>query len=368
MKSSPDEIRYQIALLEIEQVGSSVARKLIDLFGSAESVFRATPKELQILGAIGKSIETGIKDVSLLSLADAQLKFAEQQHSTIISYYDSAFPNRLKHCNDAPLILYQKGHAHLNNEKMIAIVGTRLNTDYGKIFCKELVNSLASYQPTIVSGLAYGIDQIAHQSALDNSLTTIAVMGTGLDKIYPAEHRNLSYRILENGALLSENKINTKPDKENFPKRNRIVAGMVDAVIVLESSDKGGSLITARLANDYNRDVFALPGKISDKQSAGCNALIKNNQAMLLHSPEDVAITLGWKRSSEQPKIIQKQLFVDLNSHEERIINSLQKGQQSIDDLCAEANLAMSTLSTQLLMLEMKGLVKQLPGKQYQLA
>jgi DNA processing protein len=368
MKTTPDEIRYQIALLEIEMVGATVARKLIDLFGSAEAIFKASSKEFQTLGAIGNSIKTGIHDASLLSLADAQLKFAEQQHTEIISYYDSAFPNRLKQCNDAPLILYQKGHAQLNHEKMIAIVGTRMNTDYGKSFCKELVNALAQYQPLIVSGLAYGIDQIAHQSALDNGLTTLAVMGTGLDKIYPAEHRNLSYQILENGALLTENKINTKPDKENFPKRNRIVAGMVDAVVVIESSEKGGSLITARLANDYNRDVFALPGKVTDRQSSGCNALIKNNQAILLHTPEEIAITLGWKRIAEQPKIIQKQLFADLNPEEERIMHVLQNGQQSIDDLSVEAGMAMSRLSTQLLMLEMKGLVKQLPGKQYQLA
>jgi DNA processing protein len=368
MKATPDEIRYQIALLEIEQVGAAVARKLIDLFGSAEGVFKASKKELRTLGAMGYSLENGIQDASLLSLADAQLKFAEQQHCEIISYYDSAFPKRLKHCNDAPLILYQKGHANLNHEKMIAIVGTRQNTDYGKTFCKELVAGLADYQPVIVSGLAYGIDQVAHQSALDNQLITLAVMGTGLDKIYPAEHRNLSQQILHNGALLTENKINTKADKENFPKRNRIVAGMVDAVVVIESSEKGGSLITARLANDYNRDVFALPGKITDRQSSGCNALIKNNQAMLLQSAQDIALTLGWKRPNEQPRVIQKQLFVDLNAEEERIVHVLQKGDQSIDDLCAQVEIAMSVLSTQLLMLEMKGLVKQLPGKLYQLA
>jgi len=368
MKSTQDEIRYQIALLEFEQVGHTVARKLIDTFGSAEEVFKASKKELATLGFVGQHIATGIKDASLLSLADSQLKYAEQNGTEILSYYDSAFPNRLKNCGDAPLVLYQKGTVNLNAEKVIAIVGTRQNTQYGSTFCQQMVADLAQYNPTIVSGLAFGIDQCAHQSAIDNNLDTVPVMATGLERIYPPDHRKLAERIVDKGALLTENIINTNPDKENFPKRNRIVAGMVDAVIVIESSTKGGSMITARLGNDYNRDVFALPGRIGDKQSEGCHALIKNNQAHLLTSSEDIALALGWKKMEQKAKAIQKQLFIELSADEEPIINVLNVKPASIDEISIETGFAMSKTSTQLLMLEMKGLVKQLPGKVYELA
>ncbi len=368
MKSTLDEIRFQIALLEFEHVGHTVARKLIETFGSAEEVFKASKKELSATGMIGQHISKGIKDASLLSLADAQLKYAEQNGTEILSFYDSAFPNRLKNCGDAPLILFQKGTTNLNTEKVIAIVGTRQNTQYGSTFCQNMVQELAQYNPTIVSGLAYGIDQYAHQSAIDNNLITVAVMATGLERVYPTDHRKLAQRIVENGALLTENVINTNPDKENFPKRNRIVAGMVDAVIVIESSTKGGSMITARLGNDYNRDVFALPGRIGDKQSEGCHALIKNNQAQLLTSAEDIALALGWKKMEQKAKAIQKQLFIELSADEEPIINVLNIKAASIDEISVETGFAMSKTSTQLLMLEMKGLVKQLPGKVYELA
>lgn len=216
--------------------------------------------------------------------------------------------------------------------------------------------------------MAYGIDQYAHHNALEFGLQTIAVMATGLDRVYPADHRKLAEKIIENGALLTENNINTRADKENFPKRNRIVAGMIDALVVIESSNKGGSMITARLSNDYNRDVFAVPGKTTDRQSEGCNTLIKNNQALLLQDPKELALALGWNAQEVTAKVIQKQLFIELSLDEEPIISFLSQKQASIDEICIETGFAMSKTSTQLLMLEMRGLVKQLPGKLYELA
>ncbi len=370
MENLLDDIRYQIALLEIEKVGVTVARKLIDHFGSAKAIFlEASEKDLKELGTVGKSIIANRNDASILSFADAQIKFAENQNTTIISYYDKHFPNRLKHINDAPLILYQKGHCDLNHQRMVAIVGTRQATDYGRAFCESLIDELKSYDAYVVSGLAFGIDYCAHQNAVQKGIHNIAVMAHGLDRVYPSEHRKMASEIIQKGALLTEYPINTNPDRENFPQRNRIVAGMVDAVVVIESAIKGGSMITAKLGNDYNRDVFALPGKYTDEQSLGCNHLIKTNQAHLIESSKDIGYILGWEKTKNQKeKVIQKQLFVDLNPQEEILVELLRDADKSIDEIAISSAMPISQVSTQLLMLEFKGIVKQLPGKRYQLS
>jgi len=370
LKEEKEDIRYQIALLEIEKVGPTVARKLIEAFGSAQAVFKASEEELLALGTLGISINNGVQDKNNLSFADAQIKFAEQQGTHILSYYQPEFPNRLKHCSDAPLILYQKGNQNLNHDRMVAIVGTRRCSDYGRDFCKELIKELNKYGAIVVSGLAFGIDYCAHKNATDQGVANIAVFAHGLDRVYPSEHRSLAGEIIKNGALLTEYAINTRPERENFPQRNRIVAGMVDAVVVVESAIKGGSIITAKLGNDYNRSVFALPGRIGDKASEGCNHLIKTEQAHLLQSAKDVAYIMGWDKSAKKKNapVIQKQLFLDLNDQESILVEALQGGVRSIDEITITSGLVMSVVSTQLLMLEFKGIIKALPGKKYTLA
>lgn len=368
MVLNEQEIIYQIALLQIERVGPSIARQFIDKFGSAKDVFNASSKELLEFGVIGNIVAKGREQAEIQAIAVSQLRFAEGTGVQVLSYYDKQFPRRLKHCSDSPLLLYQRGNVNLNQERTVAIVGTRQCSDYGKSFCQRFVSQLASYNPLIISGLAYGIDKYAHQNAVENQIQNSAVLAHGLDRVYPTEHRGLAEQIMKNGSLITEYKTNTNPDRENFPKRNRIVAGMADAIVIIESAFKGGSMITAKLGNDYNRDVFALPGRINDKQSAGCNHLIKTNQAHLLQSAEDMAYILGWKKSDTDKKITQRQLFVDLNQEESKIMDALQLGNLSIDEIAASCSLPISVASTQLLMLEFKGLTKQLPGKIYQLS
>ncbi|MFT5601777.1 MAG: DNA processing protein [Flavobacteriales bacterium] len=372
MRENNSDIRYQIALLEIEKVGISVARKLIDHFGSAKAVFEAAKKDLLEMGSsVGHSLFNGVQDSSILSFADAQIQFSEEQGNYIYSYYDEDYPNRLKHCPDAPLILYVRGDADLNHTRMVAIVGTRQCTEYGRKFCEELVNELQYYGAYVVSGLAFGIDYCAHRLATDKEVPNMAVLAHGLDRIYPSEHRKLANEITVKGALISEFPINTRPDRENFPKRNRIVAGMCDAIVVVESAYKGGSIITAKLGNDYNRDVFAIPGRLGDKQSEGCNHLIKSHQAHLLESAKDLAYILGWEKETDVPNKkpgVQKQLFLDLNAEETVLVSTLQDGIKSIDEVMIASGMPMSTVSTQLLLLEFKGIVRQLPGKKYELA
>jgi DNA processing protein len=362
------DILYQIALLEIDRVGSAVSRKLIEHFGSAEQIFKAKKKEILAVGAIGESLWNGISDASNLSFAEAQLKFSENEHTEIISFYDEHYPHRLKQISDAPLVLYQKGNCNLNHSKMVAIVGTRQATDYGKEFCISLLEELKSYNAYVVSGLAFGIDYCAHYNAVQNDIHNIAVLGHGLDRVYPSEHKKLSDEIVGKGALLTEFPIHTNPDRENFPKRNRIVAGMVDAIVVVESAIKGGSMITAKLGNDFNRDVFALPGRNTDEQSLGCNHLIKTNQAHLIERTKDIGYLLGWEKAlQEKPKAIQKQLFLNLAPGDQLLVDIIQNGEKSIDEIALLADLPISKVSSQLLMLEFQGIVKQLPGKIYQL-
>ncbi len=368
VKDSKEDILYQIALLEIDRVGVSIARKLIEQFGSAEAIFNASKQELRSLGVIGDSLINGVGDANNLSFAEAQLKFADNQGTEILSYYGKAYPNRLKHINDAPLVLYQKGNCDLNHKKMVAIVGTRNATDYGRKFCESLVQELKSYDAYVVSGLAFGIDVCAHQNAISNEIHNVAVMAHGLDRVYPSEHRKIADKIVEKGAILTEFPIQTNPDRENFPKRNRIVAGMVDAVVVIESAIKGGSMITAKLGNDFNRDVFALPGRNIDEFSKGCNHLIKTNQAHLMESTKDIGYILGWEKAKKnKPEAIQKKLFLDLTLEEQELVDFLLDGAKSIDEIAVSVSMPISKVSSQLLMLEFKGIVKQLPGKLYQL-
>lgn len=367
--STLNEEHFFIALLEIPSIGTAIAKNLIEEYGTAKAVFNLSYEQYKTLGAVGNNLIEALEKEFVFNTAKEQADYCLENRISILSFYDKAYPQRLKHCSDAPLILYYKGNCDLNTSKVVAIVGTRNATPYGKKMCNNVIEELSQQNVLIVSGLAYGIDVTAHQEALNYNLPTVGVLAHGLDIVYPKAHTNVAQNMLVNGGLLTEHKIKTRPNRENFPKRNRIVAGMSDAVIVIESAITGGSMITARLGNGYNRDVFAIPGRLGDVYSEGSNHLIKTNQAHLLQASKDIAYILGWKSELEKPKAIQKQLFVELNPEEQIIFDEVSKHQSiSIDEIAVNLKAPISQVSTQLLMLEFKGLVQQLPGKIYELS
>jgi len=303
-----------------------------------------------------------------LALAEKELKFIEKNGINVLFFTDSLYPKRLKNCSDSPVLLYTKGNANLNSQHIINIVGTRNATEYGKQLCRQLVEELQQYKVLIVSGLALGIDVAAHKESLRLNVPTLGVLAHGLDRIYPSQNRAIAEKMLENGGLLTEYPSGTVPDRENFPQRNRIVAGIADATIVVEASVKGGALITAEIANSYNRDVFAFPGRIGDDFSEGCNFLIRNNKASLLTCAADLAYSMGWEKTDSAKLVIEQFLLpIDLSTDERLIFDILQQHKTpiAIDDLTIKTNLPTSLLAMSLLNMEMQGYIKSLPGKTY---
>jgi DNA processing protein len=363
-----DHLKYKIALTLIPNIGDILAKRLVAYCGSVEGVFKEKKFALEKIPGIGTAYANQVLDTSIFDRAEEEIKFIEKNNIQPIFYLDPAYPKRLTHCEDSPVLLYFKGDANLNSEKIISIVGTREATDYGRSMCEKLIKDLAPYNPLIVSGLAYGIDVCAHKAAMDNGLKTIGVFAHGLDKVYPALHREVAQKMLDHGGLLTDFMSKTIPDRENFPRRNRIVAGMADATIVIESKKDGGSLITADIANSYSRDVFAFPGKVGDATSEGCNNIIKQNKAALLQSAADIIYIMGWEEKKKKNAPQQKQLFVELNAEEEILVNLLkEKNSVTVDDICLLAKMPMSKVSSLLLTLEFSGIVKSLPGKIYRL-
>ncbi len=364
------DLIYYIALTAIPNIGSVTAKKLIAYSGSAHQIFIEKKTALEKIPGIGAVNAQNIiqnKDFAL-SLAEHELAFIEKNNIYAYTFLEENYPKRLTHCEDGPLVVFSKGDFNFNTQKVISVVGTRNATDYGKEFCEKLIADLTPHKPLIVSGLAFGVDICAHKAALKNNLPTIGVLAHGLDRIYPAVHTSTAKQMVENGGLVSEFRSGTNPDRENFPKRNRIIAGLSDLTIVIESSNKGGSLITAELANSYSRDVFALPGRITDTQSEGCNALIKQNKAHLIQSVKDIEYIMGWK-AEEILKPNQTKLFVELTIEEKLIFNILQQqDKMAIDDIALLAKLPMSKTAALLLEMEFKNLVKSLPGKMYKVA
>lgn len=363
-----NDILFKVAISFIPGIGPVLGKNLISYCGSAEAVFKEKKSKLIRIPGIGISQAELIISSSVLNRAEQELKFMQDYGITAHFYTDESYPKRLLNCYDCPLILFGKGHCNFNADKVVAIVGTRKATDYGKQITEELVKGLKSFNVLVVSGLAYGIDIKAHKACLEGNLPTVAVMATSMDKIYPGQHKNVAQRIMENGALLSEFVSGTKPDRENFPKRNRIVAGMSDAVIVVESAIDGGSIITAELANGYKRDVFAFPGDINRNYSKGCNQLIATNSALLISSIDDLAQQMKWTGKKQKSSGIQKALFQKLSAKEQIIVNLLKEHSKAIDRLKAESNLKPSEIAEVLLNLEFYGLVRPLPGKMYRLA
>lgn len=362
------ELLYEIALTLVPGVGDVLARRLISHCGSAEAVFREKKHHLMQIQGIGDFVANNILRNNYIERAAQEIEFAERYKIRILYYQQADYPSRLRHCTDAPIIIYYKGNASLNPRYCLSIVGTRRATDYGKDYIARLMDYLRNYEVLIVSGLAFGIDTAAHKSALDCGLPTVAVLGHGLDRIYPSQNRPLAKRMLENGGLLSDFPSGTGPDRENFPKRNRIIAGLADATLVIETGLRGGSLITADIANSYNRDVFALPGRFGDPMSEGCNWLIRTNRAALLDSPEVLVKEMGWAEPDQKNAPAQKKLFIDLSPDETRVVEILQTlGTASIDRICIDSQLPATRVAAALLNLELNGLLRCMPGKIYKL-
>jgi len=362
--------KYQIGLSLINGVGSVNAKKLLAYVGSAEGIFKEKKQNLLKIPGIGKQLAEEILSSEVQKRADDELKFIEKHNIQTFFFTDKLYPGRLKQYDDSPILLYYKGTADLNQQKTISIVGTRKASQYGLENCKKLINDLIEkgHKVLVISGLAYGIDIAAHKAALKLEQETIAVLGHGLNMIYPAVHRTVAQEIVKQGGLLTELSSSAVLDPGHFVKRNRIIAGLADATIVIESGEKGGSLITAKIANDYNKDVFAFPGRINDKYSMGCNKLIKTNQAALIESAEDVEYILGWK-ASKKNEATQTQLFIELNPEEESIVKYLKEnGKTPIDILAMQSNMPMSKISSILLKLEFAGAVMCHPGKIFEAA
>ena len=358
-----EELLHILALLNVEGIGDVLAKKLISHFGSASEVFSTKKQNLQQVSGIGNSIIRALADKRHLLRAEEELKFIAANQIKCLYFQDKNYPEYLKHCYDAPVLLFQKGTINFQQQKIISIVGTRQMTAYGKAVLDELFQGIKKYKPIIVSGLAYGVDIYAHKLALKHNLQTIAVLAHGLDRVYPAVHKKFANQIIEQGGLLSDFWSKTNPERENFVKRNRIVAGLSQATIVIESAEKGGSLITADIANSYNRDVFAIPGRITDAYSRGCNQLIKINKAAVLTSTRDLAYILNWEQDEATKKVIQRQLFVDLSEQEKIIYTYLQKeGKQQLDLIALHCKLPIYKVASLLLNLELKGVTRPLPG------
>jgi DNA processing protein len=363
--TSTEELFYQLALTKISGIGPVSARQLVSYCGGVKNIFEEKKTTLAKIPGIGLERADFIKSYAFDTKLEKEIKFIEKNQIQALFYLDPDYPFRLKHLPNSPLLLFYKGTSKLNEERTVAIVGTRSPTENGKLITEKLVEELKVLGVTVISGLAFGIDSTAHRKSVEFDIPNIAVLGHGLDRIYPFENQPLANKIMSNGGLLTEFPSGTKPDKENFPMRNRIIAGLADAVVVIESKARGGSIITAELANEYNKDVFAVPGKPNDEYSKGCNKLIKSNKAHLLESIEDLIYITRWELTATR-KTVQLPLFVDLTDEESQIIEIINEASEiTIDDLCYRLNKTSSMVSPLLLNLEFNGLIRSLPGKRY---
>ena len=368
MDKKSGHLIFQIGLTLIPGVGDVLGKKLVSICGSAEAVFRESHQRLTKIPRIGEVIAGSLGRRDILFRAEKEVSFIERYRIIPLYYQDSDYPHRLKQCFDSPVMLYYKGTADLNSSRILGIVGTRRATEYGKKVTNALISGLLHQQPLIVSGLAYGIDSCAHRLSLEKGLQTIGVLGHGLDTVYPWLHRSLAEKMVSQGGLITEFLSGTKPDRTNFPKRNRIIAGMCDGVVVVEAGRKGGALITADIANSYNRDVFAVPGRICDPFSDGPNYLVRTNKAALIQKADDIEYLMGWKETNTVSQSFQRKIFIDLTPDEEKIVALLQQNEAlGIDEICIQVEQPMSKVAVSLLNLEFEGIIKCMPGKIYTL-
>lgn len=369
MNNNTTKLFYQIALTQINGVGDILARNLLDEIGDEETIFKSSRKELMAIPNFSTHLANEILNPEVLRKAETELEFIIKNNLRTFFYRDESYPRRLRECIDAPILFYYKGNTDLDKIKVISIVGTRKSSSYGNDFCDRFIEDIASAFPDtlIVSGLAYGIDIQSHKAAIRVGLPTVGVLAHGLDRIYPSAHRKVAIDMLDHGGLLTEFVSKTEPDKYNFVKRNRIVAGLADATVVVQSDIKGGSLITADLACSYDRDVFAVPGRITDKESGGCNTLIEQNKAVMLLSTEQFIQYMQWDAKNKvQPR--QQELFLDLSPDQQAIYDLLLENDSlHINALSTQSNIPLTSLLPLLLMMEMKGIIRTLPGSNYEL-
>ena len=352
-------------------IGDFLVKQLVSYCGSAGAVFKTPKGKLLKIPGVGEVTAEAIKSGNTFYEAEKELRKAEKEEVDILFYTDKKFPSRLKAIEDSPALIFVKGNINLNHSKIVGIVGTRQATAYGKEMVEKIVEGLVPHQALILSGLAYGIDIQAHKQALKNNLPTVGILGSGMDVIYPAAHKDTARKMLDHGGLITENHFGTKPDAHNFPARNRIIAGLCDALIIVEAAERGGALITAEIANTYNKDVFAVPGNVGQPYSEGCNKLIKINKAHLLVSVKDLEYIMNWNLSQDSRK--EKTLSLDFTGFqpdEQKVIQLLKEKNAPcmIDELSFRSQIPLGTLASVLLNLEFGGSVVSLPGKQYKLA
>jgi DNA processing protein len=360
-----EDFLYKIALSKIPGVGGVIARNLVSYCGGAEAVFRCKKQKLMKVPGVGEQLAGNIVDPEVLRASERELHAIRNEDIKCIFFLDAEYPEKLRQYPQSPVLLYTRGSMDLNAERAVAIVGTRKPTPYGKAKCEQIVSELAPYSPIILSGLAYGVDITAHRVAIQHHLATIGVMGSGFGYIYPRTHYSVAKHMMTNGGLITEFGYDTGPDRENFPSRNRIVAGLADAVVVIESARSGGSMITAAFADAYHKDVLALPGRAGDETSEGCNYLIKTHKAHMIENGQDLADLMLWS-NGKPDKPVQRQLFADLSETEQLVVGLIGSDQEvHVDVLALQSKLPMSELASVLLSLEFKGVVRTLPGKRY---
>ena len=367
MQLSEDEFIAALRLQNIPNVGDVTAKKLIAHCGSPSAVFSDKKQHLLKIDGIGTYTLKGLFDAEHLEAAQSEYSYIKSKAIGYSYFMNSDYPAYLKHCIDSPLLLFKRGAIALEGRKIISVVGTRNITSYGAAFCERFIEEIAPLNPIIVSGFAYGVDIAIQKAAVKYNLQTIGCLAHGLNQIYPKVHAKYLADVEKNGGFLTEFWSTSNPDRENFLKRNRIIAGMAEATVVVESAEKGGSLVTADIANSYNRDVFAVPGRAGDKFSLGCNNLIKRQKAIMLTSAADLVYSLGWDVEEKKTKAVQKQLFVEMDENEKSIYGYLQKeGKQVLDSIALACQLPIFKVSSTLLNMEMKGVIRPLPGKLFE--
>lgn len=367
LQHTRDELLAILRLQHVPNIGDVIAKKLISHCGSPSAIFNDKRNNLLKIDGIGTQTIRHIFDTEHLEAAETELDYISKNNIEWTYFQDVDYPNYLKHCIDSPILLFKKGNIDLENRKIISVVGTRNITSYGMAFCEKFIEDIAPLNPIIVSGFAYGVDICIQKEAVKHGLQTIGCLAHGLNQIYPKVHSKYQADVIKNGGFFTEFWSSSSPERENFLKRNRIIAGMSEATVVIESAEKGGSLVTADIANSYSRDVFAVPGRVSDKYSLGCNNLIKQQKAQMLTSAADLIYLLDWEVAQKENPSIQKQLFVDLNITEQAIYTYLQsEGKQILDSIALTCKIPIFKASSTLLGMEMKGVIRPLPGKLFE--